>query len=103
MTTATGEPDTDNPTLQQRFEAFHTANPRVFAVLESLAAQWLAGHSKVGIKMLWEVARWKLDVETVGDDVYRLNNDYTARYARLLLVAHPEWSGRIETRVLRAA
>lgn len=88
--------------LQQQFERFHEANPKVYEVLHKLAAEWLENHSKVGVGMLWEVMRWQLGVQTSGD-VYRLNNDYRSRYARLLLAEHPEWTGRIETRQLKAA
>lgn len=92
----------DSPTLQAQFERFHEENPHVYGVLEGLAAKWLAGHSKVGVGMLWEVMRWQLGVET-SDVTYRLNHNYRSRYARLLLADHPGWQGRIETRVLRAA
>ena len=37
-------------TLEERFEAFHAANPHVADALESLAAQWLSRHRKVGVK-----------------------------------------------------
>jgi hypothetical protein len=88
--------------LQARFEQFHEDNPNVYATLERLAREWLAEHSKVGLKMLWEVARWQLGVNTTTT-APRLNNNWTSRYARLLIDAHPEWADRIETRELRAA
>ena len=97
-----GQPG-DSPTLQAQFERFHEDNPHVYKVLERLATKWLATHSKAGVGMLWEVMRWQLGVETSDTAAYRLNNDYRSRYARLLLANHPEWAGRIETRVLRAA
>jgi len=101
--TATIErPGGDAPSLQEQFERFHQDNPRVYTVLEQLARRWLAGHSQVGIGMLWEVMRWQLGVETNTTD-YRLNNNHRSRYARLLLAEHPEWAGRIKTRELRAA
>lgn len=93
---------TDDPTLQQRFEQFHTDNPQVYRALTDLAERWFANHWSVGIGMLWEVMRWQLGVETDATD-YRLNNNYRSRYARLLLAEHPEWIGRIKTRELRAA
>ena len=98
---APGQPS-DETTLQQQFELFHAANPHVYEAIEKLARQWLRTHSKVGLKLLLEVARWELALQTIGK-APRLNNNWTSRYARLLLADHPEWTGRIETRQLRAA
>jgi hypothetical protein len=88
--------------LQAAFEEFHRNNPHVYEVLESLASEWLAGRQVVGIGMLWEVMRWRIGVQSTGDE-YQLNNSYRSRYARLLLANHPEWTGRIRTRQLQAA
>ena len=35
-----------------------------------------------------------------GRRLWRLDNTFTAYYARLMLDRHPEWQGRIETRSL---
>ena len=86
-------------TLEERFEAFHAANPHVADALESLAAQWLSRHRKVGVKSLGESLRWASGLQTDGDP-YRINNSYLSRYARLLIERHPEWADSIETRSL---
>lgn len=86
-------------TLEERFEAFHAANPHVADALESLAAQWLSRHRKVGVKSLGETLRWASGIQTEGDP-YRINNSHLSRYARLLIERHPEWADAIETRSL---
>ena len=88
-------------TLEERFEAFHAANPHVADALESLAAQWLSRHRKVGVKSLGESLRWASGLQVEGDP-YRINNSYLSRYARLLIERHPEWADAIETRALAA-
>lgn len=91
-------------TIQDRFEQFHDANPWIYTALESLTAGWLAkGHARVGVKQMFEVIRWQYGLATSGDRGFRMNNDFTSRYARLLVEAHPEWAAAIETRTLRAA
>lgn len=41
-------------TIQERFDAFHAANPWVADALEALAADWLEhGHQRVGVKAHW--------------------------------------------------
>ena len=41
-------------------------------------------------------------VQTTGDD-FKINNDFTAHYARLLMREHPALEGFFETREIRAS
>lgn len=88
--------------LDARFDHFHAENPQVADQLETLAAQWLAAHDRVGMKMLWEVLRWQTGLAATGAKPYRLNNSFTSRYARVLIGRRPAWNGRILTRELRS-
>ncbi len=97
------QPATVGGSIQERFEAFHDANPWVCRALEQLTADLVGrGRRRIGIKSLFEVLRWHYNRATEGDD-FRLNNSYTSRYARLLIDRHPEWADVFETRELRAA
>lgn len=90
-------------TVQEDFEWFHENNPEVYRRLVALVRQaQLKGYKRVGIKHLFEVLRWEMKVDTFAPD-YRLNNNYTSRYARMLLEHHPEFEGFIEVRELKAA
>lgn len=92
-------------TIQDRFESFHASNAWVYEALEQMTADLVArGRRRVGMKMLVEVIRWNYARQTVDPaSGFRLNNDYTSRYARLLIDAHPTWADVFETRELRAA
>jgi DNA-directed RNA polymerase specialized sigma24 family protein len=93
----------EHATIQERFEAFHAANPWVYRALEHLTIQRLSrGRRRVGIAALFEVLRWEWEKSTVGGG-FKLNNDFRSRYVRLLLERHPEWDGVFETRQLKAA
>lgn len=88
-------------TIQQRFEAFHAANPQVYAALRSLALQMVGGGVRsYGIKGLFELLRWQYAIQTKGEP-YRLCNSYTSRYARLLMQREPALRGFFEVRALR--
>ncbi len=79
--------------LQDRFNTFHAENPHVLDTLLSLAQEaHTHGFKRIGIGMLYERARWELSLQTQGD-VYRLNNDYRAFYARLIVDADPSLAG----------
>ncbi len=89
-------------TIQERFEAFHAANLWVMEALERLTADYAArGRTRIGIKMLFEVLRWHYGRATVGDE-FRLNNNFSSRYVRALVDAHPEWEGMFAMRELKA-
>ncbi len=90
------------PSIAQRFAAFDAAHPEVYAELRRLALEGVAGGRKrLGAKELWEVARWHLRLRT-GAKPYRLNNSYTALYARKLMDHEPQLDGVFETRRRRA-
>lgn len=92
-------------TIQQRFERFNRAHPEVQEHLVRLCRRWrLAGRGTWSIKGAFEVLRWDRHLAGLEDEieVYRLNNSYTARYARLLMREHPELDGLFELRDLRS-
>lgn len=97
--------DVDNAkhlTIQARFEEFHRLNPWVFEALEQLTRDWLArGRKRLSTKMLFEVIRWHYGRATKSSD-FRLNNNMTSRYARLLVATYPEFADAFELRELRA-
>lgn len=91
--------------IQETFEAFHTANPWVYDALVTLARQRRrAGHLRVGIGMLFEVLRWEYDmrVESASAD-WKLDNNLRSRYARLIAANEPDLAGMFELRELRSA
>lgn len=83
------------------FLAFHQANPHVFATLRTLAFQAVnAGAERLGMKALYEVARWQLKLDT-STSTPKLNNVWTPYYARLLMQEVPALDGVFETRTIR--
>ncbi len=88
-------------TIQDRFAAFHEANPQVFVALRDMALDLVRrGHGRIGIGMLYETLRYSA-LRTSGKD-YKLNHDFRSRYARLLVDTVPELAGCIELRRLRS-
>lgn len=88
--------------IQAKYQQFHLDNPHVLDTLDTLASTWLRRHPRVGVGMLWEVLRWDLGFRTDGQP-YKLDNNLRSRYARDLLVRHPEWDGKLRTRQLASA
>jgi hypothetical protein len=85
--------------IAERFEQFHAENPRVYETLRNLARQWIAstGRTKLGMKALFERARWELVIATKDPD-FVLNNNFTAYYARLLMHQESDLAGLFDLR-----
>lgn len=89
-------------TIAERFQAFHEANPHVYEALRDMAL-WLKDQGKrAGMKLLFEQLRWLSLIQTDGEP-YKLNNDFTGRYARLIMEQEPQLDGYFEIRELRAS
>jgi hypothetical protein len=86
-------------TTASRFEDFHRNNGHVYRTLVRFAREWVnqTGRHKLGMKSLYERARWDLAIDT-NDPDYRLNNDFTAFYARLIEAREPDLAGLFELR-----
>jgi hypothetical protein len=89
-------------TIDERFAAFHAANPHVYRNLVTLARDLHQDGRRVGMKMLFEVLRWQ-HLRTTGDQGFTLNNDFSSRYARLIAEREADLADAFELRVLRAA
>ena len=99
------EVDIPDASIQARFTAFHLRNPKVYEGLVTLARQAKnAGRHKLGMKALYERLRWDWMLEGMPDDAeeWKLPNDYTSRYARLIMTVEDDLDGMFETRELRA-
>lgn len=85
-------------TMEERFYAFHEANPHVFEALFRLArAARRDGWKVTSINLFFERLRWDWAVRTKGED-YKLNNNYRAFYARAIMKTDPALNGLFRTR-----
>ena len=81
------------------FAAFHRDNPQVYDELAELARPlYDRGQPRIGIGMLYEVARYSHMLRTEGRDGFKLNNNHRALYARLFVHNNPEYDDVIERR-----
>lgn len=91
------------PDLDARFDEYHKHNPHVYRLFKKYALQVKsAGRNHFGAKMIMERVRWFKMFETNDPEGFKVNNDYTSRYVRLLIQERPEFDGFFETRKLRS-
>ena len=87
--------------IEHAFQAFHAENPGVYELLEGAAlAAHTSGARRLGIAKLVEDIRYRSDVRTAGD-AFKMNNNFRALYARLLIHRHPELEAVLSTRERR--
>ncbi len=86
--------------LERKFWAYHNQNPHVFELFERFAKEAARLHGHYGAKAIFERVRWHMDVETVDAEEFKLNNNYTSRYARLFMLKNPGFDGFFRTREL---
>ncbi len=97
-------PDWAREGLPAAWWTFHIAHPEVGRSLLGLARPLLRqGYTHLGIKMLWETLRYQTMLGARPDeDVYRLNNNHHAYYARWLMETYPDLAGVFEIRSSKA-
>ena len=85
-----------------KFQEFHAENPQVYTALRDRALQLKRkGWNHYGIKAIVEVVRFHRALETTDPD-FKLNNNYSSRYARILMDEEPELAGFFQTRELKS-
>jgi hypothetical protein len=81
-------------TIIEKFVLFHEKNPHVYTTLVEMAHKASKGGTKqCSIKMLFEVLRWRTNVETDRIDEFKISNDLTAPYARQIMGQNPKLAG----------
>lgn len=96
-------PSREDRDIEARFREFHEANPQVYRELVKRARQIKErGFERYSMKTLMEVTRWHAHLTTTGEP-FKLNNSYTAHYARLIMEQEDDLRDFFETRERGAA
>ncbi len=97
-----------HPSIREAFTDFRLAHPEVereLVKLARLAKMRRPDQPVPGMKCLWEVLRWTFWLRDSADrgEPFKLNNNYTALYARRIMELYPDLRGAWETRKRSAA
>lgn len=81
--------DSSDPALIKRFAAYHAQNLGVYAeFLQRALAVRRTGRRHYSAWTIIQAIRWDFDMRTTGD-VFKINNDHIAFYARMAMVDQP--------------
>jgi hypothetical protein len=90
-------------TITERFWSFDKANPHIYRRIVQLARKAkMRGLNRYSIDGIFHVMRWEIAIRTKGDEKHRLNDHFTALYARLVDSREPDLKGFFETRKRRS-
>ena len=85
----------------ERAAEFDRLNPRVYAELRRLSFVLVnRGHKHFGVKMIFEQMRWQWYERTADVSGFKLNNNYTAYFARKLMAEEPSLRGVFNLRTV---
>lgn len=84
----------EKPSLLERWQAYHEANPHVAVRLTEMAyTASKAGARNIGIAMLFEVLRWRTNIETTQTEGFKISDPLAAPYARFIMLKNPALRG----------
>lgn len=87
--------------LDLRWRRFLNDQPDAIASLVEIAREIkAAGHDRVSMKLVFEVARFRFLIRQQPGEHFALNNSYTSRAARHLAEKYPDLAGLFEMRAL---
>ena len=99
-------------TIQDAFNKYHAENPHVYEQFKRLALSAInKGKSKISFKMILNVVRWEVFIQTSEPTLFdldgkmtkfKINDAYSSRYARLFVDEFPQHIDKVEFRELRA-
>lgn len=97
-----GRSESKATSISARFRKFHDANPNIFAaIIEYLEAARRGGQSAAGMKAIIEGLRWNRVKSAKVGEGWKIPNDFTSRYARLVIERRPDLAEMLEIRELR--
>ena len=88
----------DEDKIELAFLRFHSDNPKVYEEVRDISLEISrSGKEFYGMKAVFEVVRYHRTIKT-NDPSFKLNNNYTALYSRMLMEREPELAGFFKIR-----
>lgn len=84
---------------RRQFLIWHRKHPDIWKLVEkAFINKARQGQQRIGVKEIFEQLRQEYVEQTNKTDGWKLNNNWTSVYARLLAYKYPELASRIELR-----
>ena len=85
------------------FDEYDRAHPDIWEHFERIALDLIRrGVKHYGSKAIFEIIRYHRTLDSGRNDFFRVNNNFTSRYARKFQSKHPQHADFFETRKAKA-
>jgi hypothetical protein len=92
-----------NEGIYRKFQQFHKEFPQVYLLFKKFALLLIeAGNKKLGSKMIIERIRWEYKTGSKDTEGFKINNNFTAHYARMFIKEYPQYGEYFEFRELKS-
>lgn len=82
------------------FKQYHQENPLIYQEYKKVAYNLInRGYKRLSSKFIFEIVRYNTNVS--GNDGFKINNIYTADYARMFEHDHPQFLGYFSKRLVK--
>lgn len=96
-------------TVEDKFNAFHAANPAIYGLFKRFAAEAIKAKVKrLSSKLIIERIRWECAVVTTGagwstakGKPFMIDNRFTCWYSRKFMADYPKAGEMFETRAIK--
>jgi len=89
--------------IEQRFQQFHADNPQVYELFDRFTREVIRrGYKRFSSDAILHRIRWETSVVTT-DRQFKINDHYTAYYARLWMQNNPQYDGFFSLRSIKEA
>lgn len=86
--------------MKKSFKEYHGENPQIYAEFKKIAIGLIKRNNKhIGARNVIEVIRYHTLIS--GNDQFKVNNNYSADYARLFEKDFPEYEGIFLKRLIK--
>jgi hypothetical protein len=83
----------------EEFEKFNADNPNVYREIVRLSREAKAkGFQRLGIRMVYERMRWEFTMSSPTHSRFKLDDNFTSFYSRLIMKQEPDLNGFFEIR-----
>lgn len=88
--------------LEVAFQKYDKENPEIYEMFQRFTYQAIQSRrSHIGAKLIMERIRWQTTVVANGRKTFKINNNYSAYYARKFEFDHPQHEGLFEKRRMK--
>lgn len=89
--------------IDSAFAEFNAGHPEVYSSFCSIALSLIKrGHKHYSADAILHVIRFRAAIKKEVLSVYKINNNFTSRYARKFIEDYPQHSEFFETRILKS-